>query len=1055
MNMTSKLIFQFAGGKPVSWLSSELNQVDKDDIREMILQTTYARSLLMQLYDEKEPTPELKSYWQTMIDSRNVYSAFEDYRLPELRAKIQVCLTKYQTSHPFVNPAALLPELLLRFVGPSQFLLMILSDIRVHQLTPEDAARLFKIIWERSSELYCKNLDVQIVATRQKGEPIRRFSPSESSPSGLVTSRHFVTPPSPARALEVRVNSDVVARSETLETPPPPYHLGSEPGSEEGRITNLRLGGDAPNQPDDVSSIISDLNLDASNANVHARGGDAVVDAAGTATTDEVCLEDYLNLDAVSPDSTGSHSSVSIGHDVSSDIDIDTTHDSASHSSNMQDGSEKTTSNDSIFGDDSINGCDSAEVCLSPEMSDVDIVSLDSAGSRCQDGGDQDYESGRESDRCSSDFAMVDADTLSDTSVEDPTDSSGDTVSTEVGRELPKVKAELLRKDFIGVVEQMLRMPDFEGIFEIEDLPKPDWQRLEEAATPDPLGEDYYTAVQWSHFDDIEGLAKLHDASSRANRKFRSPYNCPSPTLRPTVEEAERILDSLCNKPGENEKSRDSLPSHGNLFPAPAIQYIVGPAMTDEYEGFLSCGTQLEREVVGECPGINTLYTMIGEPYSGTALHIEDNGYWSCNINLDGYKIWTCIEPEARDAFESAIKDASKACNSASTCGTERQSQTTCDQFVRHQSLVASPKWLRANEIPFKILCAGPGEAVITRPNQYHSVVNVGRAYSCAMNFVMPGQEPFPSDVKTCKECGMHPVMQDIQGRRSPPDMPRLRPRKQRKLLQSSDEADRQSLLKQVQQYAPDFILPFIKIDAVSVHVVKLAAVLTGPSTMSRLARIAIAAFESPIHITQKELGGQDMDGFIFRYRKDDESVRRQQFTALVQRRLRVDMAQICSKSITGGRRVLRPGFVQLLRKRLQCSYDSINSRRKEGQTVLNICRGHHGLLALLPFHGSDMDVNFAYYVDLRKEDTALLHDILEKNDVRYLCAIGTAVIEFVFQGPDTPFVLNGNDICLAGQGEPNFVEKVTENMFAASTRPKMQCNCDVSKIDSPLAALL
>ena len=1079
--MTSNLIFQFAGGNPVSWLSPELSQVDKDDIREMILQTTYARSLLMQLYDDKEPTPELKSYWQILSDNRNTYSAYQEDQFQALKSRIQTCMTKYQTSHPLVNPAALLPELLLRFVGPSQFLLMILSDIKVDQLTPEDAAGLFKTIWERSAELYCKNLDLQIVATKRKGDLIRRFAPSTSSLRIVASSHRLATSASLARVIEPRDGSDLASGSDTHETPPPPYHSASELGTDKREMANLHLGHatstqaeDAfPTTPSSISGLCLDTDADAdadaeADARADANTNADVASAAEGATMDEICFGDYLDFDADSPASTGPGSGESA--DPGGSSDSDPTHDSAGRSSSSQNGGGTIMSSSSVYSDDIRNESEPSEVCISPQMSDVEV--LGHSSQQAENGGPEDRrqedaseasEAAGDCNTCSSDFEMVDADDISDTCTDPPIDANDDAVGVETQRRLPKVKAERLREDFIGLVEQMLRMPDFEGIFKIEDLPEVDWARLKEEAPSGPLStESYYTAVQWSHFDNIEGLAKLHNASSGTSRKFDLPVykctdGCQTASLRPTVEGAERMLDSLCVKPDKRTNPRDQASGQDHpckRVPEHEIQYVVGPAMTDEYEGLLSCGVQLDKEAVGEQRGINTLYTMMGEHFSGTSLHIEDGRFWSCNINLHGYKIWTCIEPEAKDALESAIKTAFASSSHASLRRGRSRIRATCDQFVRHHSLVASPAWLRANGIPFKILCAGPGEAVITRPNQYHSVVNVGKAYSCAMNFVMPGQDPFPADVQTCEECGLHSIMQDIQARRPRPDPPRLRPRKQRRLERDSDEADRQTLLAQAQQYAPDFVLPVIEIDAVSVHVVKLAAVLTSPRTMARLARIAIAAFESPIHITQEELGDQDLDGFIRRYEKDDVSVRRQQLMALVQRKLRVDIAQFCSRSITGGRKALQPGFVQELKQRFNCSYDKINSKRKEGQAVLHICRGHHGLLTLLPFHGSNMDINFACYADLRKEDTILLHHVLEKNNVRYLCAVGSAIIDFVFQSPGTPFKLNGREICLTGQGETNTVEKVTESMLAASSSPMMQCKCDVSRIDSPLATL-
>ena len=63
-----------------------------------------------------------------------------------------------------------------------------------------------------------------------------------------------------------------------------------------------------------------------------------------------------------------------------------------------------------------------------------------------------------------------------------------------------------------------------------------------------------------------------------------------------------------------------------------------------------------------------------------------------------------------------------------------------CDQFVRHLTVFPSTSFLEAHGIDRRIVVCGPGKAVLTTPDEYHTVYNLGENLSLSINLSLLGE---------------------------------------------------------------------------------------------------------------------------------------------------------------------------------------------------------------------------------------------------------------------------------------------------------------------------
>lgn len=77
---------------------------------------------------------------------------------------------------------------------------------------------------------------------------------------------------------------------------------------------------------------------------------------------------------------------------------------------------------------------------------------------------------------------------------------------------------------------------------------------------------------------------------------------------------------------------------------------------------------------------------------------------------------------------------------------------------MRYCNILIAPSRLREEEIDLDIHCSGLGDMIITKPRQYHAVVNFSSCFARSINFLLPGEEPLPEKLLVCKDCGLYPL---------------------------------------------------------------------------------------------------------------------------------------------------------------------------------------------------------------------------------------------------------------------------------------------------------
>ncbi|KAK2601571.1 hypothetical protein QQS21_004889 [Conoideocrella luteorostrata] len=270
-----------------------------------------------------------------------------------------------------------------------------------------------------------------------------------------------------------------------------------------------------------------------------------------------------------------------------------------------------------------------------------------------------------------------------------------------------------------GLVDNLRGLIDsdsFSGKITIEDLYDIDWATVRF----DKPKRSEQCAVEYKSTSIAPGCVRLDNSPEGSFRLL----DFSKPTEYLSSEEAWKFLDQIVQAPPEGP-----------------LSYYTGPQLLSTFGELLHPGSALAE--VGQIEGINSVFDHIGEKGSGTAIHHEDALLLSCNITIRGRKGWLIIRKYHTKKFEDYIRTFIK-------------DKDNCDQFVRHQGLLISPSELHNQNIDFDIHCTMPGDLIVTKPRQYHLVWNITDCYAKSMNFLYPGEEPFPNQLSVCEECGLY-----------------------------------------------------------------------------------------------------------------------------------------------------------------------------------------------------------------------------------------------------------------------------------------------------------
>ncbi|KAJ7743801.1 JmjC domain, hydroxylase-domain-containing protein [Mycena metata] len=128
----------------------------------------------------------------------------------------------------------------------------------------------------------------------------------------------------------------------------------------------------------------------------------------------------------------------------------------------------------------------------------------------------------------------------------------------------------------------------------------------------------------------------------------------------------------------------------------------------------------------GGLPGVNTPYLYFGMWCATFAWHVEDMDLFSINyIHFGAPKFWYAVPQGRAGALEGRMRGYFPADTS------------TCPQFLRHKSFLASPSLLSQSAVRPNHLVQHAGEFVVTFPRGYHAGFNLGLNCAESVNFAL------------------------------------------------------------------------------------------------------------------------------------------------------------------------------------------------------------------------------------------------------------------------------------------------------------------------------
>lgn len=274
-----------------------------------------------------------------------------------------------------------------------------------------------------------------------------------------------------------------------------------------------------------------------------------------------------------------------------------------------------------------------------------------------------------------------------------------------------------------GAINHLARFaeePSFRAIVRMETPPF-DWNTLKDQIPAKPDHDLLF--VRWKR-DRIRGASRLYLCEPSAG-KWQLP-DLSNPSKKPSYTDALIFLEKMANNP-----------------PKSPITYYVGPPLSPEYTHLAHAGDQLCN--LSKLDGVNTPYWHLGKSGSGTAFHCEDAGFRSTNFVVGpGWKLWLIIHDSDSAKFEAFVG--------------RRWGAGSCGQWVRHLSLYIAPRMLDKEDIGYDIIVAGQGDMVVTKPRQYHCVVNYSDCLAMSTNLLFPGEPALPAEVVVCNKCGLFPI---------------------------------------------------------------------------------------------------------------------------------------------------------------------------------------------------------------------------------------------------------------------------------------------------------
>ena len=274
------------------------------------------------------------------------------------------------------------------------------------------------------------------------------------------------------------------------------------------------------------------------------------------------------------------------------------------------------------------------------------------------------------------------------------------------------LSVEDMGQELVSNIMRLVNHDRFTGILSVQGMAEIDWTHLARSIQQ-PKKDHELFGVEYSKSHTIKGVAQL---------KLSKSKEFTFPDFSQTIEEPSR------------EACLDYLRQVLDNPPEATVPYYVGPPLATTFDDLLHPGEALLG--IPPIEGLNQVYWYAGEKGSGTPCHCEDWGLYSYNLVLYGWKLWILIRLSHTQKFEDFIR--------------KHWPSNKCDQFVRHHTLLISPETLEKNGIEFDIVIAGPGKLVVTKPEQYHMVLDITPCKALAINLAPPGRSFLPHELCVC-----------------------------------------------------------------------------------------------------------------------------------------------------------------------------------------------------------------------------------------------------------------------------------------------------------------
>ena len=505
----------------------------------------------------------------------------------------------------------------------------------------------------------------------------------------------------------------------------------------------------------------------------------------------------------------------------------------------------------------------------------------------------------------------------------------------------------------------------FSGKITIHDLYQVEWADI--ASQFLPKQQFAHLAVEYRALDDLPGCVSLVKARSR---QFKIP-NTPTTSIRPTIQDITIYLDKIVRDP-----------------PRSPLAYYVGPQLIPSFGHLLHSGPELAK--LDDIPGVNSVYDHLGERGSGTAFHHEDAHFWSCNLTLFGWKAWILVREHHTAKFEDFVRSLWP---------------DKCDQFVRHYCLLFAPSSLRHHGIEFDIHCTGPGDLMVTRPRQYHAVINYSDSYAISTNFLPAGEAAIPSELRVCPECGLNDLYKQTKtATQKTSSLTKATSR----LKANTHERQNSKLIKALDNrgQTENRNIPSANTtegdssDHQRDHISKLAMAIRSKSTLSQFCSL-VAARRS-----QQDNGSfRDTNDYEEGFAQCVSNLNSSETGSDLQKlRVRLDQIRLVDnlENTRSGQLRCTSEVKQRVLKRFNWTESRLEDHQKKGNKWRKICGPFPGLLCFMfPQRGNVDKIKQKDYFDLASDSAQLeaFHRLLRNNYVQSLCIAGKALQDSLMGG--------------------------------------------------------